>query len=180
MGSWSPCGCAGRMALRCRGLPVSPHGRSGARRGPRQQHRLRRGKADVFLRDRPHGTVVEVGARPVQLVRPVGHRHRAMVRPRPAGLSSMFRTSLLRGRRLRRTAGLARDEGQSVLLPGLPASRRLIPARSSVEWSDHVTVYRWVQRFTRLLADAARFARHSPGDRWLVDGTYVKVSAGWW
>ncbi len=24
---------------------------------------------------------------------------------------------------------------------------------------DHVTVYRWVQRFTPLLADAARFAR---------------------
>jgi IS6 family transposase len=34
---------------------------------------------------------------------------------------------------------------------------------------DHVTVYRWVQRFTPLLADAARFARHAPGDRWLVD-----------
>ena len=29
---------------------------------------------------------------------------------------------------------------------------------------DHVTVYRWVQRFAPLLADAARFARHSPGD----------------
>lgn len=28
---------------------------------------------------------------------------------------------------------------------------------------DHVTVYRWVQRFTPLLADAARFARHQPG-----------------
>ena len=27
---------------------------------------------------------------------------------------------------------------------------------------DHVTVYRWVQRFTPLLADAARFVRHSP------------------
>ena len=28
---------------------------------------------------------------------------------------------------------------------------------------DHVTVYRWVQRFTPLLADAARFARqHKP------------------
>lgn len=31
---------------------------------------------------------------------------------------------------------------------------------------DHVTVYRWVQRFTPLLTDAARFARHSSGDRW--------------
>jgi transposase-like protein len=36
---------------------------------------------------------------------------------------------------------------------------------------DHVTVYRWVQRFTPLLADAARFARHAPGDRWFVDET---------
>jgi transposase-like protein len=36
---------------------------------------------------------------------------------------------------------------------------------------DHVTVYRWVQRFTRLLADAARFALHAPGDRWFVDET---------
>jgi transposase-like protein len=30
---------------------------------------------------------------------------------------------------------------------------------------DHVTVFRWVQRFTPLLADAARLCRHSPGDR---------------
>ena len=36
---------------------------------------------------------------------------------------------------------------------------------------DHVTVYRWVQRFTPLLADAARFARHLSGDRWHVDET---------
>ncbi|GIF47523.1 hypothetical protein Afe04nite_20620 [Asanoa ferruginea] len=33
-----------------------------------------------------------------------------------------------------------------------------------------------MQRFTPLLADAARFARHSPGDRWFVDETYVKVN----
>jgi transposase-like protein len=44
---------------------------------------------------------------------------------------------------------------------------------------DHVTVYRWVQRFTPLLADAARFARHAPGDRWFVDETYVKVNGAW-
>src|SRR5262249_52039469 len=44
---------------------------------------------------------------------------------------------------------------------------------------DHVTVYRWVRRFTPLLADAARFARHSPGDRWHVDETYVKVNGVW-
>src|SRR4051812_34466490 len=44
---------------------------------------------------------------------------------------------------------------------------------------DHVTVYRWVQTFTPLLVDAARFARHSPGDRWFVDETYVKVNGVW-
>ena len=44
---------------------------------------------------------------------------------------------------------------------------------------DHVTVYRWVQRFTPLLADAARFHRHSPGNRWHVDETYVKVNGAW-
>ncbi len=44
---------------------------------------------------------------------------------------------------------------------------------------DHVTVYRWVQRFTPLLADAARFTRSSPGDRWFVDETYVKVNRVW-
>jgi transposase-like protein len=44
---------------------------------------------------------------------------------------------------------------------------------------DHVTVYRWVQRFTPLLVDAARFVRHSPGDRWFVDETYVKVNVIW-
>ena len=36
---------------------------------------------------------------------------------------------------------------------------------------DHVTVYRWVQRFTPLLADAARPCRHLVGDRWFVDET---------
>jgi hypothetical protein len=44
---------------------------------------------------------------------------------------------------------------------------------------DHVTVYRWVQRFTPLLAEAARFTRHSTGDRWFVDETYVKVNGVW-
>jgi transposase-like protein len=44
---------------------------------------------------------------------------------------------------------------------------------------DHVTVYRWVQRFTPLLLDAARFSRHSPGNRWFVDETYVKVNGVW-
>jgi transposase, IS6 family len=31
---------------------------------------------------------------------------------------------------------------------------------------DHVTIYRWVQRFTPLLAEAARPCRHAVGDRW--------------
>jgi transposase-like protein len=44
---------------------------------------------------------------------------------------------------------------------------------------DHVTIFRWVQRFTPLLADADRFCRHAPGDRWFVDETYVKVNGVW-
>jgi transposase-like protein len=44
---------------------------------------------------------------------------------------------------------------------------------------DHVTIYRWVQRFTPLLADAARPCRHRVGDRWQVDETYVKVAGQW-
>ncbi len=44
---------------------------------------------------------------------------------------------------------------------------------------DHVTIYRWVQHFTPLLADAARPCRHTVGDRWQVDETYVKVAGRW-
>jgi transposase, IS6 family len=44
---------------------------------------------------------------------------------------------------------------------------------------DHVTVYRWVQRFTPLLAEAARPCRHRVGDCWQVDETYVKVAGRW-
>ena len=44
---------------------------------------------------------------------------------------------------------------------------------------DHVTVYRWVQRFTPLLIEAARPCRHAAGDRWFVDETYVKVAGRW-
>jgi transposase, IS6 family len=44
---------------------------------------------------------------------------------------------------------------------------------------DHVTIYRWVLRFTPLLADAARPCRHAVGDRWQVDETYVKVAGRW-
>jgi len=44
---------------------------------------------------------------------------------------------------------------------------------------DHVTLFRWVQRFTPLLMDAARPCRHGAGDRWFVDETYVKVAGRW-
>jgi transposase-like protein len=44
---------------------------------------------------------------------------------------------------------------------------------------DHTTVYRWVQRFTPLLAEAARPCRHAVGDRWQVDETYTKVAGRW-
>jgi transposase-like protein len=44
---------------------------------------------------------------------------------------------------------------------------------------DHVTVYRWVSRFTPLLAEAARPCRHAVGDRWSVDETYVRVAGQW-
>ena len=44
---------------------------------------------------------------------------------------------------------------------------------------NHVSIYRWVQRFTPLLIDAARPCRHVPGDRWFVDETSVKVAGRW-
>jgi transposase, IS6 family len=44
---------------------------------------------------------------------------------------------------------------------------------------DHVSVFRWVQCFTPLFADAARPCRHAVGDRWFVDETYVKVAGRW-
>jgi IS6 family transposase len=44
---------------------------------------------------------------------------------------------------------------------------------------DHVTLFRWVQRFTPILADAAGPCRHAVSNRWFVDETYVKVSGVW-
>jgi transposase-like protein len=44
---------------------------------------------------------------------------------------------------------------------------------------DHVTVYRWVQRFAPEFAQAAQARRHVVGDRWHVDETYVKVGGTW-
>ena len=42
---------------------------------------------------------------------------------------------------------------------------------------DRVTLFRWVQRFTPLLIDAARPCRHAVGDRWFVDETDGKSTA---
>ena len=36
-----------------------------------------------------------------------------------------------------------------------------------------------MQRFTPLVIDAARPCRHSPGDRWFGDETYVKITGQW-
>ena len=44
---------------------------------------------------------------------------------------------------------------------------------------DHVTLFRWVQRFTPELIEAARPCRHRVGGHWFVDETYVKVSGSW-
>jgi len=44
---------------------------------------------------------------------------------------------------------------------------------------DHVTLYRWVQRFAPLVSEAARPCRHAVGDRWWADETYVKVAGQW-
>ena len=44
---------------------------------------------------------------------------------------------------------------------------------------DHIIIYRWVQRFTPLLIDAARPCRHAAADRWFTDQTDVKVADRW-
>ena len=54
--------------------------------------------------------------------------------------------------------------------------RRLVRVSAS---RSGFAVYRWVQRFTPLVIDAARPCRHSLGDRWFADETYVKVAGRW-
>jgi IS6 family transposase len=44
---------------------------------------------------------------------------------------------------------------------------------------NHLTLFRWVQQFTPILADAARPCHHRVGGHWFVDETYVKVSGTW-
>jgi hypothetical protein len=62
---------------------------------------------------------------------------------------------------------------------GLSYRRSKSCALSVGSRSIHVTIYRWVQRFTSFLADAAGPRRHLVGDRWFVDETYVKVAGKW-
>ena len=61
------------------------------------------------------------------------------------------------------------------LVPPLRACPTVEELLAGIE-VDHVTLYRWVQRFTPLLIDAARPVRHLAGDRWLVDETDAKVA----
>jgi IS6 family transposase len=44
---------------------------------------------------------------------------------------------------------------------------------------DHVSIYRWVQRFAPEFIEAARPSRHAPGNRWFVDETYLKIAGKW-
>ncbi len=44
---------------------------------------------------------------------------------------------------------------------------------------DRSTIYRWVQRFLPLFQDAAQAHRHTVGNKWRVDETYVRLHATW-
>jgi len=44
---------------------------------------------------------------------------------------------------------------------------------------DHVSIYRWVQRFAPDFAEAARARQHVVGDRWQLDETYLKIGGTW-
>ena len=44
---------------------------------------------------------------------------------------------------------------------------------------DHVTPFRWVQRFTLLLIDGVHACWHAVGARWLTGETYVKIAGVW-
>jgi len=44
---------------------------------------------------------------------------------------------------------------------------------------DHVSIYRWVQRFTPEFIEASRPGRQAAGNRWFVDESYLKVAGTW-
>jgi hypothetical protein len=94
-------------------------------------------------------------------------------RPRSAAVARSAFAGLLPARGDRAGRALV-----PALRPVLPRCREEPLAERGVE-VNHVTIYPWVQRFTPLLAEAARPGRHVVGDRWQVDETYVKVAGAW-
>ena len=44
---------------------------------------------------------------------------------------------------------------------------------------DHVTIWRWVQRYAPVLKQRIRREMHPPNRSWRVDETYVKVAGSW-
>ena len=44
---------------------------------------------------------------------------------------------------------------------------------------DHVTIWRWVQRYAPILNQRIRREMRHPNRSWRVDETYVKVAGSW-
>ena len=44
---------------------------------------------------------------------------------------------------------------------------------------DHVTIWRWVQRYAPILNQRLRHEKHHPNRSWRVDETYVRVAGNW-
>ena len=44
---------------------------------------------------------------------------------------------------------------------------------------DHVTIWRWVQRYAPILNQRIRREMRNPNRSWRVDETYVKVAGSW-
>jgi len=44
---------------------------------------------------------------------------------------------------------------------------------------DHVTVWRWVQRYAPILNQRLRRERRHPNRSWRVDETYIRVAGNW-
>ncbi len=53
-----------------------------------------------------------------------------------------------------------------------------LPAERGIE-VDHVSIYRWVQRFAPEFIEAAKARQHVVRDRWHVDETSVRVGGSW-
>ncbi len=85
--------------------------------------------------------------------------------------------SVIAGFRFPRGGALRRGPLVPALRAVLPHDEEPLAERGTT--LGHVTIYRWVQRFTPEFIEAAQFCRHAPGDRWLADETYVKVAGRW-